>query len=215
MKKKALLIDLDGTLIDTLPALYQVYEKFMTKFGKKGSEEEFKTLIGPSIDEIVTTLKTRHHLKESVDELSNYYISILMLQGFDGTSLFPSAKETLDQLKAKGVKLALVTSGTKTLVKQCLEPLNLHSYFDLIVTADEVHKAKPDPELYKIALKKLAVNASDAIALEDSAAGIKSAEDAGLEVIAITHGNNNLPPLKKSVVCLKDWKEIGKWLLQK
>lgn len=215
MKKKALLIDLDGTLIDTLPALYQVYEKFMAKYGKKASKEEFKSLVGPSIDEIVKTLKAKHNLKESVDELSNYYVSILMLQGFDGTALFPHAKETLDQLKDKGVKLALVTSGTKTLVKQCLEPLKLNSYFDLIVTADDVHKAKPDPELYKTALKKLAIAASEAIALEDSAAGIKSAEDAGLDVIAITHEHSDLPPLKKSVVCLKDWKEIGKWLLQK
>lgn len=213
--KKALLIDLDGTLIDTLPALYQVYERFLTHFGKKPSKEEFKSLIGPSIDEIVTILKKKHNLSQNSDELSNLYISMLMLQGFEGTALYPGAKETLDSLKKKGIKLALVTSGTKTLVKQCLEPLKLYDYFDLIVTADDVEKAKPHPEIYKVALKRLSLKPNEAFALEDSAAGIKSAEEAGLDVIMITHDGNNPPPQNKNVNCVTEWKEIGKWLLQK
>ncbi len=213
--KKALLIDLDGTLIDTHPALYDVYNKFLAQYGKKGTREEFESLIGPSIEEIVAVLKKKHQLSPTVEELANYYISIMMFQGFQGTALLPGAKETLDQLKNKGMKLALVTSGTKSLVNQCLEPLKLTNYFDLVVTSEEVKKSKPHPDLYITALKKLSLKPGEAFAIEDSPAGAESATQAGVDVIMITHGEDNPMPLNKSISCLKDWNEIGKWLLQK
>ncbi|MFV0341260.1 MAG: HAD family hydrolase [Parachlamydiaceae bacterium] len=213
--KKALLIDLDGTLIDTHPALYDVYNKFLAQYGKKGTREEFESLIGPSIEEIVAVLKKKHQLSPTVEELANYYISIMMFQGFQGTALLPGAKETLDQLKNKGMKLALVTSGTKSLVNQCLEPLKLTNYFDLVVTSEEVKKSKPHPDLYITALKKLSLKPGEAFAIEDSPAGAESATQAGVDVIMITHGEDNPMPMNKSISCLKDWNEIGKWLLQK
>ena len=57
---KGLLIDLDGTLVDSVPALFQVYKKFLAYYGKEGTKEEFISLIGPSIDEIVEILQKKN-----------------------------------------------------------------------------------------------------------------------------------------------------------
>ncbi len=162
---KAVCIDLDGTLIDTLPALYQVYMKFLNNFGKTGSLDEFRSLVGPSIDEIVEILRKKYDLKESGHDLSIYYVSLLMMQGFEGTELFPGVKEVLESFKQKGIKLALVTSGTRSLVKSCIDPLGIESQFDHIVTADDVKQAKPHPDIYRTALTKLSVTFVEAFAI--------------------------------------------------
>lgn len=215
MKLKALCIDLDGTLIDTLPALYQVYLKFMAHFGKKGTAEEFQGLIGPSIDEIVAILGKKHKLPESPEELSVYYVSLLMMQGFQGTELYPNAKPTLEALKKEGVKLAIVTSGTKPLVKACLDPLQIAPMFDAVITADSVKQTKPHPDLYQTALKTLSVSPQDAVAVEDSSEGKAAALQAGLAVLMLTHKEPKPATPEKGVTYVKDWMEIGKWLQQK
>jgi beta-phosphoglucomutase len=211
----AICIDLDGTLIDTLPALYQVYMKFLNHFGKTGTLEEFRSLVGPSIDEIVEILSKKYDLKEPAHDLSIYYVSLLMMQGFEGTELFPGVKETLESFKQQGIKLALVTSATRSLVKSCIDPLGIESQFDEIVTADDVKQAKPHPDIYRTALTKLSVAAEEAIAIEDSEQGKRAALDAGLRVIFFTHGVKELEKQEEKVTYLNNWQEIGRWIQQK
>lgn len=216
MMLKALLIDLDGTLVDSTPALYQVYQKFLAHYGHKGTREEFNSLVGPSIDEIVEILKTKYALKGSSHDLSLMYISLLMLQGFEGTELFPGVKEALKKMKEKKIKLGIVTSGTKPLVKVCLDPLKIADQFDVIVTSEDVVKGKPNPEVYQTALKKLGIKPEEAIAIEDSIAGLTAALGAGLEVLMITHGKKKEAEKKhKKVTYLKDWNEIISWIQSK
>lgn len=209
---KAVLIDLDGTLVDSTPALFQVYQKFLAYYGKKGTKEEFYSLIGPSIDEIVAILKNKYKLKESNKDLATMYVSTLMKQGLEGTELFPHAKEVIEELKKKGVKLGIVTSGTHALVKICLDPLKMTQNFDAIITSEDVKNAKPNPEMYRLALEKLGVPADQAVAIEDSEAGKESARQAGLEVVMITHGKES--NLEGAINC-SNWDEIGTWLKSK
>ena len=173
------------------------------------------TLIGPSIDEIVALLKNKYSLKESTKDLATMYVSTLMKQGFEGTELFPEAKNVIDELKKKGVKLGIVTSGTHALVKICLDPLKVTEAFDVVVTSEDVKKGKPNPEMYQFALEKLGVEPEQAVAVEDSAAGKEAALGAGLKVVMITHGKEPLTEAGKGVVNCSDWKEIGTWLKSK
>lgn len=209
---KAILIDLDGTLVDSIPALYLVYLKFLEHYGHKGSKKEFDSLIGPSIDEIVAILKQKYHLPGETHELSLMYVSMLMLQGFNGTELFPGAESALHLAKKKNIKLGLVTSGTQALVKVCLEPLKILDLFDVIITSEDVKEAKPHPQLYQLALTKLGLRPKEAIAVEDSPAGVDAAIAAGLQVIAFNHGGKKQLPAKVPIISLANWKEISEWL---
>ncbi|KAF3362077.1 Pyrophosphatase PpaX [Chlamydiales bacterium STE3] len=200
---KAVLIDLDGTLVDSTPALYQVYLKFLEHYGHKGNKEEFNSLVGPSIDEIVSTLKTQYKLEDDNEKLANMYVSFIMLQGFEGTELFTGVREFLDYAKEKGLKLAIVTSGTHALVKTCLDPFGIYERFDAILTSEDVKQAKPFPEIYELALSKLKVPAEEAVAIEDSTVGAASAKGAGLPVLFITHG--------KSVEGIEAYQAVNNW----
>lgn len=212
---KALLIDLDGTLIDTVPALFLVYQNFLAYYKKEGTREEFESLIGPSIDEIVAFLQKKYALEPPLKDLTTMYISMLVKQGFQGTELFPGAKKVLEEEKEKGVKLGIVTSGTKELVNGCLKPLNVLHLFDVIITSDQVEKAKPHPDLYQLALKSLSVLPEEAVAIEDSESGQKAAQDAGLKVIMVTHGKVPQAEDSKTVVHAANWDQIGLWLKSK
>jgi HAD superfamily hydrolase (TIGR01509 family) len=212
---KALLIDLDGTLVDSTPALYQVYLNFLAHYGHEGNKEEFQSLIGPSIDEIVVILQKKYNLKGSHHDLSMMYISFLMMQGFQGTELFPGAKQVLKIAKDRGIKLGIVTSGTQSLTKICLDPLQIYQEFDVIVTSEDVAKAKPSPEIYQAALQKLQVKPDEAIAIEDSSAGISAAKAAGLKILFITHGKPKKMDSDSNVTCVANWNEIESWLKSK
>lgn len=214
---KAVLVDLDGTLVDSVPALFQVYTKFLAHYGHTGSKEEFNSLIGPSIDEIVDILQKKHKIKGSHHDLSLMYVSMLMMQGFEGTELFPGAKKVIEDARKNKIKLAIVTSGTKALVKVCLDPLKINDAFDVIVTSEDVKKAKPSPEMYQFALKKLGVKASESVAIEDSEAGVKAAKEAGIPVIMLTHGKKQKNQTKSDngVTHMSNWNDIGSWLKPK
>ncbi|MGK5595064.1 MAG: HAD family hydrolase [Parachlamydiaceae bacterium] len=204
---KAVLIDLDGTLVDSTPALYQVYLKFLEHYGHQGNEAEFQKLIGPSIDEIVANLKNKYKLEEDLEKLANMYVSFIILQGFEGTKLFDGVKEFIDYAKEHGIKLAIVTSGTQALAKICLEPFNLLEKFDAVITSEEVKNAKPHPEIYETAIKKLQVNPEEVIAVEDSELGAESARQAGLKVLVLTHGK---PVQLDHYPLFESWKDILK-----
>lgn len=207
---KAILIDLDGTLVDSHPALYQVYTNFLSTYGVKGSKEEFKSLIGPSIDEIVEILQKKHNIKGTHHDLSLMYVSLLMHQGLKGTELFPGAKEVLEEAKNRKIKLAIVTSGTKALTKVCLEPLDVYDQFDAIITSEDVDAAKPSPAIYSLALNKLSLKPEEAIAIEDSDDGIKAATGAGLQVLCLKNSNNSAT--FPNVKYVANWGEIKSWL---
>lgn len=209
---KALLIDLDGTLIDTIPALYQVYLNFLERYGIEGNREEFETLIGPSLEEIAAILKKKYKLTDSVKDLTTIYTSFVILQRFEGTILFPGVKECIEFAKQNHIKLALVTSGTQNLVKTCLEPHGIYEKFDLIVTSDDVDKAKPDPMIYKKALDKLGLDPKEVVAIEDSIAGVQSSSRANLFTLLFNpqlelYGIDSA--VYKQVV---GWDEILQWI---
>lgn len=216
MTYKAVLIDLDGTLVDSVPALYQAYLKFLEYYKKKGTAEEFQSLIGPSIDEIVDILQKKHELPGTHQSLASVYVSMIVMQGFEGVALYPGADAFIKEAKKNKAKLGLVTSGTRALVKSCLDPLKITDQFDVLVTSEDVKVAKPNPEMYQLALKKLELTPEQAIAIEDSEAGIKAALDAGLKVICVTHPGKEPLTLdekhKNQVVFLTSWKEIQSWI---
>lgn len=211
MTYKAILIDLDGTLVDSAGALFQAYMKFLEYFEKKGTREEFQSLIGPSIDEIVNILQKKYDLPTKGQKLSSLYFTMIVAHGFEGVELFPGALDFLKEAKKNKIKLAIITSGTHALVKKCLDPLKITQDFDVIITSEDA-KSKPQPDMYQLALGKLQLEPKDAIAIEDSEAGVKAATAAGLQVIYITHGKEDDLKKDKKVVYLPHWKEIQSWL---
>jgi HAD superfamily hydrolase (TIGR01509 family) len=98
---------------------------------------------------------------------------------------WPHAIDILKVAKKNACKIGLATLSRRKNIEYIIKTLGVKSSLDVIVTADDVSKGKPDPEIYLLATNKLKVNPKNSLAIEDSVNGVKSALAAGLNVIAI------------------------------
>lgn len=180
---KAALIDLDGTLADSLNSLYHAYERFLGKFSIVATNEEFTELMGPTLPEVVAILREKHGLKETEKKLLEIYEETLEALYANEIRPLPGAEEMLKRFKEQGLQIAVVTSAKRILAEQFLKKNQLDHYVDAIISGEGVQEGKPSPEIYLKALKELGITAKDAIAIEDSPAGFASAEGAGIKTV--------------------------------
>lgn len=186
MTKRLLLVDFDGTFVDSMPALWECYNQFLEEHEKKGSRAEFERLIGPTIKELVIHLKKTHGLEEDEKILIERYLYLLQSAYAHIIAPIAGAVECLERAKEHQIKIGLVTSAPQDIVKKFLSNHLLTSLFDCIVTPLPDEPSKPDPAIYLRALHEAQTPARNAYAIEDSASGCKSASDAGIKVIALS-----------------------------
>ncbi len=98
--------------------------------------------------------------------------------------LIDGVPETLERLKRAGVRCAVASSSPLFYVRGLLEHYGVAAYFDTLVTADDVVNKKPAPDCYRLVLERVSVPAAEAVALEDSAAGLRAATRAGIRCAA-------------------------------
>lgn len=201
---KAACLDLDGTLVDSIPLVYQAYCDFLEEHGYKGTREEFNRLNGPSLFEIAKFLGEKYGFPVSQEELVRSYLSRIQ-EVYHKAPLFPGVLEFLSYAKEAGLLLALVTSSTKKLVKKFLKHHTLESFFSVVSTGDEVRRAKPNPDIYHKTLEKLHLFSGDVLSVEDSLNGVSASLNAGIFTIWISHGEEGVDVPKDRVKVVKDW----------
>jgi len=181
---KAVLLDLDGLLVDSEPLHLEAWKKVAEKEGWDVTEEELKIYIGKSNRTVAEDIKANTNISKNVEQLieekEKIYLSLLKR-----LKLMPAVKEFLQKLRRNHLRLAAVSSTSKTEAYQSLQITGIFSQFDVIVTGSDVKNVKPAPDLYLLAAKKLNVAAGECIALEDSETGLASAKSAGIFCIAV------------------------------
>lgn len=184
--KSTVIFDLDGTLIDTEKYFKVFWQKAAEKNGYAMSEEQalqLRSLGRPYAPELLKKwfgadfdyIKVRDDRREMMQE---------HLQKV-GLERKPGAKQALEQLKKQGCRIALATATPRERAKAQLEQVGLLTYFDEIVSAVQVERGKPAPDVYLYACEKLGIKPQEAYAVEDSPNGAMSAITAGLKVIFV------------------------------
>jgi HAD superfamily hydrolase (TIGR01509 family) len=179
---RAVLFDLDGTLVASHEALWKAYAAFLSAHGCQPTREEFVSLDGPSIPQIVRWLRDAHDLGSSPAELETEYRAFLD-KGYRDAPAGNGADEALEALSAR-LSLALVTSAPSSLVVELLRTRGWLGKFGAVVTGDE-GASKPEPDLYELALGRLGVGADEAVAVEDGQHGVEAAVAAGIYTVGI------------------------------
>ena len=98
-KLKAVLIDMDGTLLNSMDVLYKVYRDFLHEYGHRGTKAEFKQLTGPSINEVISMIK-KYGIEASFNRVKGTYRAILKKHYAEDIELYPGALEFLDRAKS-------------------------------------------------------------------------------------------------------------------
>lgn len=181
----AVLCDLDGTLIDSLPSLREAYRRFVADHAPDAVAPPFERWNGTALRDVVRALELELGLDGGHDQLLDQYLALLEHSYVGHSALAPGALDLLDDVRARGVRTAIVTSAPREMTMRVLERSGLLERADTVVTGDDVEQAKPSPAGYLEALRRLGVAAGEAIAVEDSPAGVQAAIAAGLRCIAV------------------------------
>jgi beta-phosphoglucomutase len=205
----AAIFDMDGTLIDNTPYHFKSWQALFKKYGKgELSKQTYYTEI--SGVPIMTTLKRlfgndygQAGLKELLKEKEEFYrkeyapylVAIKGLENF------------LSEMKSDGVRMAMATSATVEDIDFILNRIPIRGDFDEIVNTSMVSRPKPNPDIFLKAAEKLNMEPSRCIVFEDSLAGIKAANSAGMKVVAITtaHAADDLHPVD---LVINDYTEL-------
>ena len=188
---KAVIFDMDGTLVDTEIVWYKAWKIVNQEFSLGLSDEVLRSFIGmpkQTFDEILDQLMPKNIDMKKINDFKKSYYDCY--EDVYGISVKPGVIQLLEYLKENKIRMAICTSTFKYRAIPTLKKVGLYNYFELIKTGDDVEKGKPDPEIYIKTLKLLDLNANECIAIEDSAFGVKSATSAHLKTYFVKDIND-------------------------
>jgi len=198
---KAVLLDLDGTLLDTLPDLAAAANAMRIELGMQELPYELiGTLIGKGVDNLIRrTLSAGLEIKDIEQGYfekakSIFYKHYTELNGTK-TTFYPMVTEGLKSFQAMGVKLGVVTNKPFVFTVPLLERTGLAPYMQVIVGGDTCAKRKPDPDPVLYACNKLEALPEQTLAIGDSINDALAARAAGCKVLAVPYGYNEGEPV--------------------
>ncbi|ODG93323.1 MULTISPECIES: HAD-IA family hydrolase [Bacillaceae] len=181
---KAVIFDFDGLIVDTESVWFEAYKEVLQRYEVELTLQKFSEVVGTSdeilFDFINTNLKEPIE-KELIEQMAKELVDEKLLE----PALRESVEDYLISAKNTGLKIALASSSSREWVESFLKKLNIYEYFSVIKTKDDVKKVKPDPELYLKAIEEIGVQASEAVAFEDSLNGLIAARKAGLHCVIV------------------------------
>jgi HAD superfamily hydrolase (TIGR01509 family) len=184
IKIDALILDMDGVLADTEPLHVKAWDVTLREIDSAIVVRERSRLAGMSSTQIGEELIRIFKLSIGVDELVARKREIYRAMIVNGLEPFPGLAEEL--ARWKDGRLSLVTSSTGWEAAMLLGHFGFEGWFNPVITCDDVQKAKPAPDSYLLAIKRLGVPASGCVVIEDSSNGIQAAQAAGARVAAVT-----------------------------
>ncbi len=195
-KPKMVLIDVDGTLVDSVPDLAYCVDEMLKQLGMTPyGEGEVRHWVGNGVERLVRRALTGQLEGEPDEELFNTGYPIFMELYKENTSkrscLYPGVKEGVEYLKASGYKLGCVTNKAAEFTHPLLKDLGLFDYFESVVSGDTLERKKPDPMPLLYSAEKLGVAAEDSLMLGDSISDVKAARAAGFQIICMSYGYNH------------------------
>ncbi|RDE24424.1 HAD family phosphatase [Motiliproteus coralliicola] len=217
MALNAVLFDFDGTLVDSEPLHFRVWQQLLSTHSIEFSEQDYKQLLlGVPSHQSTRLLIDRFQLDLSAKELQQQRAAILHARLSESSPpLMPYAQQTLVRLKQQGLALALVSASGRREIDRVLDAHAFADVFDTLITGDDIDRAKPNPDCYLAALKRLDLTPMDSIAVEDTRTGIQAARAANLPCLAVRNGYTPEHQLAQATRTFAHLGEACDWIVSK
>ncbi len=186
---RAVLFDMDGTMFDTEKLWGAVTRALAASYALTWDERVRTQMMGKKDSEALAVFKEYFKCTATVDELVARRRE-LILTDLSMVAVNPGLYELLDVLEEKGIRKAVATSSFRQLTDALLSQFQLTERFDAIVTGDDVTKSKPDPEIFLEAARRVSIEPSACLVLEDAQNGVEAAANAGMRVFALPHDDS-------------------------
>lgn len=193
-----MIFDFDGLIVDTEGPGFRAWSELYESHGCSLPFDKYSACIGTiggfDLHGYLEQQSGRTFDRAELEQAC----TVRWLELMKDQPLLPGIATCVSSAKARGLKLAIASSSTQKWVTRHLRKFGLLDTFDAVCTRDYVAAVKPDPALYLLALEKLGIQASEAIAFEDSPPGIQAAKAAGLYCIAVPNSLTGELPLDQA-----------------
>jgi HAD superfamily hydrolase (TIGR01509 family) len=190
---RAGLWDMDGTLIDSEEFHWISWRNTMANEGIAITHEQFLSSFGQRNDSIIPRWLGALSTPERIERIANAKEELYRhLVRRDGISPLPGVASWLHRLHKQGWSQAIASAAPRANIETVLEALSATHFFQGIVSAEDVHTGKPDPEVYLMAAARVGTSPDRCIVVEDSVAGVEGARRAGMRSIGVSHHGNHL-----------------------
>ena len=197
MPDRAVIFDLDGTLVDTAPDLMRATNHVLEAKGRRPiTMDEVRVFVGHGARALLSRgLAATGGLPEGYDVEPDYnrFVAFYSANICGGSVVFPGLVKLLERLQGDGFGLGVCTNKLEGLSVQLLEALDLSKYFGSVIGPDTLGVAKPDPRPFREAVNRLGLVAPRALMVGDSETDILTARNAGVPVIGVPFGYTPKP----------------------
>ncbi|HEY5639545.1 MAG TPA: HAD family phosphatase [Dehalococcoidia bacterium] len=210
---RAVVFDLDGVLWDGEPLYHEAFNIVLRPIGHEVSANDYEQIIGSSVEAAWAWVMRRFDLEGPTDRFHDAYDAAVLELLAQPVEPLPGVNETIARLKSIPVPVGLASASLRQWVDATLSGIGLAGEFDATVSASEVERAKPAPDMYLLAAEKLGVPAGECVAVEDTRTGVASARAAGMYVVQVRAASTALPPIAEADAVIDSYAEFDFSLL--
>lgn len=183
--KEAVIFDLDGSLVDSMWIWKEIDIEYLSRFQIKMPEDLQSQISGMSFSETAVYFKERFHIPDSLEQMKADWNQMAYDKYRYEVPLKSGIPDFLNECKKHNIKLGIATSNSRELVNTITKVHHLEDYFECIMTACEVEKGKPAPDIYLAVAQKLQVQPKSCLVFEDIIPGIMAGKNAGMIVCGV------------------------------
>ena len=193
---KLIMIDVDGTLVDSVPDLAYCIDEMMQKLGlQKWGEDKVRHWVGNGVPKLVERALSGELEGRPIKEVFDIAYPIFLDLYEDNTAersyLYDGVREGLDYLKSQGYQLGCVTNKSEQFTHPLLKVLGIFNDFKIIISGDTLAKRKPDPMPLLYCAEHFNLKPEECLMLGDSVSDVKAARAAGFDIICMSYGYNH------------------------
>ncbi len=196
MPNRAIIWDVDGTLVDTGELHFDAWEKLAAEIGMPFTRADFAATFGRRNPEILRYLFGDRFNDAEIAEIGERKEGYYREEAKRGVSLLPGVQTLLDAFRERGIAQAIGSSAPRGNLELILDLTRSRDYFTAVVAMEDTQRGKPDPQVFLTAAAKLGVEPSQCVVFEDAVAGVQAAKAGGMKCVAVRfvghHGEDAL-----------------------